>query len=286
MTDERQLRTPVLRWQSNCVLAAVLVPVAAGVLFDCAFFAPVLPVLLFQSLGFGALLALFVWIFHAATRDAALAGGLFTSALYLASPGWRTALWPLLTLLLLTLMATRFGRASKEKLGLAEPRHGRSAAQVTANLGVAALAAIGLRFSLTFMAPSFFSAVAMRLALAAALAEAVADTLSSELGEVLGGEPRLITTLRPVPTGTDGAISATGTFAGLFGAAIIAAVASFALSLTPLQAALVALAAIAGLFVDSLLGAVFERRGWLNNDAVNFLSTLAAAILAAAFVYR
>jgi uncharacterized membrane protein len=33
--------------------------------------------------------------------------------------------------------------------------------------------------------------------------------------------------------------------------------------------------------VDSLLGAGLERRGWLNNDAVNTLSTLAAALLAA-----
>jgi uncharacterized membrane protein len=37
---------------------------------------------------------------------------------------------------------------------------------------------------------------------------------------------------------------------------------------------------VGGLFVDSLLGATLERRGWLNNDAVNFLSTLAAALIA------
>jgi uncharacterized membrane protein len=37
---------------------------------------------------------------------------------------------------------------------------------------------------------------------------------------------------------------------------------------------------VSGLFVDSLLGATIERRGWLNNDAVNFLSTLAAALMA------
>jgi uncharacterized membrane protein len=43
----------------------------------------------------------------------------------------------------------------------------------------------------------------------------------------------------------------------------------------------VALAAgIAGTVVDSLLGAGPERWGWLNNDAVNALSTLAAAVLA------
>jgi uncharacterized membrane protein len=42
-----------------------------------------------------------------------------------------------------------------------------------------------------------------------------------------------------------------------------------------------------GLFFDSLLGATLERRGWLNNDAVNFLSTASAAgfALAAMFVF-
>jgi uncharacterized membrane protein len=35
-----------------------------------------------------------------------------------------------------------------------------------------------------------------------------------------------------------------------------------------------------GLFFDSLLGATLERRGWLNNDAVNFLSTASAAAFA------
>ena len=44
-----------------------------------------------------------------------------------------------------------------------------------------------------------------------------------------------------------------------------------------------ALGAVGGLFVDSLLGATAERRGWLNNDAVNFLSTVAAAVIAALF---
>jgi uncharacterized membrane protein len=35
-----------------------------------------------------------------------------------------------------------------------------------------------------------------------------------------------------------------------------------------------------GLLFDSLLGATLERRGWLNNDAVNFLSTAGAASFA------
>jgi uncharacterized membrane protein len=32
-----------------------------------------------------------------------------------------------------------------------------------------------------------------------------------------------------------------------------------------------------GLFFDSLLGATAEEAGWVNNDLVNFLSTLSAA---------
>jgi uncharacterized membrane protein len=38
---------------------------------------------------------------------------------------------------------------------------------------------------------------------------------------------------------------------------------------------------IAGTVLDSFLGALPERRGWLNNDVVNALSTLFAAALAA-----
>jgi uncharacterized membrane protein len=36
-----------------------------------------------------------------------------------------------------------------------------------------------------------------------------------------------------------------------------------------------------GLFFDSLLGATVERRGWIGNDLVNFVSTLVAALIAA-----
>jgi uncharacterized membrane protein len=35
-----------------------------------------------------------------------------------------------------------------------------------------------------------------------------------------------------------------------------------------------------GFLFDSLLGVSLERRGWLNNDAVNFLSTASAAAFA------
>jgi uncharacterized protein (TIGR00297 family) len=115
----------------------------------------------------------------------------------------------------------------------------------------------------------------------AAMAEATADTVSSELGQVLGGEPRLITTFRRMPAGTDGAVTIVGTLTGCLGAAIVILVAGFVLPMRRIDALLAFAAAVFGLFFDSLLGAIPERRGWINNDAVNTLSTLAAGLLAA-----
>ncbi|MGC2546997.1 MAG: DUF92 domain-containing protein, partial [Silvibacterium sp.] len=271
-----------LRWQSQLPLFLIVALGTAGIALQCIALSSTSAPRIVQAFGLGAFLAVLTWHLRAATGTAAVTGGLCATALSFATPGWRTSLWPLLALLLLTLAATRFGRARKEKLGVAEGRHGRTASQVAANLGVAVLASIPLGFSHFFVVTHILNPDAMQLALVAALAEAAADTLSSELGEVFGGEPRLLTNLRPVPAGTDGAVSLAGTLAGCSGAAVVTAVASLALRLTPAEAALVAFAAIAGFLVDSLLGATFERRGWLNNDAVNFLSTLAAAILAAA----
>ncbi len=260
-----------LRWQSWLVLAAV---------------APWCALATLQSpwnrstqtgLGISLGLGLLVWLARAATPLAALAGALISVVLSVAprsSPGvFHSALPPLLALFLLTFSATKFGRSKKEQLGVAEGKRGRNAAQVAANLGVAGLGAAAA-LSLPSAGPWYAVAVT------AALAEATADTLASELGEVLGGQPFMVTTFRRVAPGTDGAISGAGTVAGIGAAVVVVLVAVLALGLSPGKALCAALGAIAGLFVDSLLGATAERRGWLNNDAVNFLSTLAASAIA------
>ena len=133
--------------------------------------------------------------------------------------------------LFLTSAATRLGRETKERLGTAERKQGRMTAQVTANLGVAALVSDGLARTwltgsrwLSHVEPPLLFAAGL-----AALAEAAADTVSSEIGQVIGGQPRLITTLRQAEPGTDGAISLVGTLAGVAAAVIVAAAGSMAL---------------------------------------------------------
>ena len=87
----------------------------------------------------------------------------------------------------------------------------------------------------------------------------------------------MITNFRKAEPGTDGAISLGGTAMGIIGAGAVAAAGSWAFGGgTPIFMISWA-SGIFGLFFDSLLGATAERCGWINNDAVNFLSTASAA---------
>jgi uncharacterized protein (TIGR00297 family) len=121
---------------------------------------------------------------------------------------------------------------------------------------------------------------AFGFAFAGSLAAAMSDTLSSEIGG-LYDRPRLITTLEPVPPGTDGGVTWQGEVAGVVGAAFVA---GLALVLMPLPgpAALatgtVTVGGIAGMTVDSLLGATLEGDR-IGNEAVNLLATLAGALV-------
>lgn len=139
----------------------------------------------------------------------------------------------------------------------------RVAAQAAANAGAALI----------------FAILGWLPAVAAALAEAAADTLASEIGPLLRGRVFLITNGRAVPAGTSGGISVAGTLVGLAGAAIIAALAAATGMIRVSWIPGVILAAGTGSLVDSLLGATLEKRGWINNDGVNLLGTLAAGLL-------
>jgi uncharacterized protein (TIGR00297 family) len=282
-----------LIWQSKLVLLLVLPFAGASVVLQAHWWAVNSRPVALWSLGLSLLLGLAVHELGAATPGGAFAGAAITASLMFSTatftPGeslayapWHTALMPVLAVFVLADIATRLGREQKQRLGTAELRQGRTAAQVAANLGMAALASDGLAQSL-LVGSNWFSHAAPDLLLAAglaALAEAAADTVSSEIGQILGGRPRMITTLHRVDPGTDGAVSLIGTLAGVAAAGIVAAVGSWALGGSAAMFWISCACGVFGLFFDSLLGATLERRGWLNNDAVNFLSTASAAAFA------
>ncbi len=275
-----------LIWQSKLVLLIVLPFAGAGVVLQTHRWATQSAPIAIWTVGLSLLLALVVLKLRAATPEGAATGAVITISLMFSTVTfpyrpWQTALIPVLAVAVLAASSTRLGRAQKERLGTSERRQGRSASQVAANLGIAAMASSEVVqswltdsgwFTRHMFTPMPLFAVAL-----AALAEAAADTVSSEVGQVLGGRPRMITTLRQVEPGTDGAVSLFGTLAGVTAAGIVAAAGTLALRGDLTIFWISCAGAVFGLFFDSLLGATLERIGWLNNDAVNFLSTASAA---------
>ncbi len=165
---------------------------------------------------------------------------------------------------------TRLGYRSKQGRGIAQSRGGRRGARnALANCGVAVACALlaALTSSEVFVA-----------AFVASLGAAFADTAESEVGQLARRAPRIITTLRKAPPGTDGAVSVPGTLAGI-AAAVLTALLGLALGLLagPGAALVVASAAFLGTVADSLVGALAPRIG---NESTNFLCTFVAATLA------
>ena len=183
------------------------------------------------------------------------------------------ALAALMAVFAMAWLSTKVGYQKKIKFGTAEKVEGRNALQVLANLGVSAICAALYGFT---GKPIFL------LAIAASLSEAAGDTISSEVGQLSNEKARLITTWQKVPAGTDGGVTATGTVSGVAAAIAVSAVCAWGGIVPWKRIGIPILAALCGTLGDSILGALFERRKLLNNDAVNFLGTLIAALIAMA----
>lgn len=148
----------------------------------------------------------------------------------------------------------------------------RNAGQVLANGGVAAITG-----TLIYFMPA--KTELLRLMMAASLASAMADTLSSELGVVYGRRFYNVINWKRNERGLDGVISLEGTLIGIAGSTIIAVIYAFGFGWNN-GILFILIAGTIGNLADSVLGALLERRHYLNNDMVNFLNTFIAALAA------
>jgi len=190
--------------------------------------------------------------------------------------------------------------------------HRRDLGQTLANGGLGALLAIAYGLS---PQPILF------VAFLGAMAAVNSDTWATEVGVLSRGNPRLVTTGQVVPAGTSGGITRDGSLAALAGGLFIGLCAVFfsagerlaigqpiPIDSPGLLVLVGGLSGLGGAFFDSLLGATVQRIyfceacqketeqvthrcgsqtrplrgwGWLDNDVVNFISSVVGALLAA-----
>ncbi|RQO79686.1 DUF92 domain-containing protein [Pedobacter sp. KBW01] len=192
-------------------------------------------------------------------------------ALIIFSASGYTGLAMMTTFFILGSVATSWQQSKKQPFATGEEtKKGRSALQVLANAGAAAIAAV---LALSYPGLGYL----MLPIIAASFASATADTLSSELGMVYGRRFFNIVSFRPEPCGMDGVISLEGTLIGVAGSCIIASIYAVG-SGWSISFFFIVLAGTLGNLTDSVLGALLERKGIIGNDTVNFLNTLTAAL--------
>jgi uncharacterized protein (TIGR00297 family) len=202
------------------------------------------------------------------------------------------------------LVAEKFAKGSRRDLG-----------QALANGGLAAVLAL---VHTQYPDPLVFAAFL------GVMSTVNADTWATELGVLSRIPPRLITSGQEVAPGTSGGVTRLGTWSAIAGALLIGAVATALTqigalingsgwSLSAIAYPLLAVAGgVTGSFVDSLLGATVQGIyycercdketesaihhcgqaahplrgwGWLNNDMVNFLSSMVGGAMATSLAW-
>jgi uncharacterized protein (TIGR00297 family) len=238
------------------------------------------------------------------------AGAVLVGTAIFGFGGWVWGL-VLITFFVLSTLLSHYKESDKEALAEKfDKGHQRDLGQTLANGGMGALLALGY-----WLHPH----PALWAAFVGTMAAVNADTWATELGVLSRNPPKLITTWRVVERGASGGISVPGTLAALVGALAIGAAAwglgavdgwlggaGMIVGWMPLLLA-AGLGGVAGALFDSLLGATVQAiyfcptceketektlhtcgtptrqtRGWrwLDNDWVNFISSVVGALTA------
>ncbi|AFZ27326.1 TIGR00297 family protein [Cylindrospermum stagnale PCC 7417] len=178
-------------------------------------------------------------------------------------------------------VVTRIGIAQKEAEGIAEKRSGaRGPENVWGSALTGALCAVGVGLVKGGLLDPSLTPLLL-LGYLASFSTKLADTTASEVGKAYGKSTYLITTLQPVPRGTEGAVSLEGTIAGVV-ASLAIAILGWGIGLIDLLAVVwCVLAAFIATNLESVIGATLQSRyTWLTNEVVNIVNTLIGAIAA------
>lgn len=159
--------------------------------------------------------------------------------------------------------ATRYKEGIKEKQKLLQKVRGSR--NIMANGGMAMLMAL-------------LGGVYGLYGFVGAVATATSDTVSSEIGVLSKRPPRMITNFKIVPPGTDGGVSIWGSLWAFIGALAIGLISL--LIMWDIKIVIIAVVAgVGGQFIDSLIGAIIERRDWVGNSGTNLIATTSGAII-------
>lgn len=171
---------------------------------------------------------------------------------------------------------TFVGMEQKEAEGIAEERSGmRGAGNVWSSALTATICAIATLFVASPIKELLI------LGYVASFCTKLSDTTASEVGKAYGKRTFLITTLKPVPRGTEGAVSLEGTLAGAIASLVLAVIAWGIGMISWVGILWCVIAAFIATTIESLIGATLESRfTWLTNDIVNFVNTIIGAIAA------
>ena len=255
--------------------------------------------LLWLSLSLAAVIAAGAYLLHSLSLSGGIAAFfVVATSLYLGSFGCFTVLVSSFLIIAVVGKLTK-KRSAPITAGMHEKDGARDAVQVLAN-GLPAVLCAFLFFLTEEQGFAFAYFVA--------IGEALSDSLASDVGVLSKAAPRDILTLQRVARGTSGGVSLLGTLAAFTGAVFAATVSVFFYGFSPVSMLLIVLLTMAGVFLDSLLGARLQCRRQcqicgkptektvhcgketaavggirlLNNDAVNLISNLTATALAAA----
>ncbi|MEB3164125.1 MAG: TIGR00297 family protein [Prochlorothrix sp.] len=206
---------------------------------------------------------------------------------------WGTLGWPgygvVMFYFLVGSGVTRIGMAEKEAAGIAEKRSGMRGPEnvwgsaLTGTLcGLGVLALTGIQPETPSETPSPWVGL-LALGYVASFATKLSDTTASEVGKAYGQRTFLITTLRPVPRGTEGAVSLEGTIAGFVASIVLAGVGWAVGLVSPGGIAICAIAAFVATNLESVIGATLQSQwAWLTNEVVNLINTTIGAVVAIA----